>query len=155
MRSGDGFLDQLANHVRGETDAVAAVIEGLAFVIENLSQDERIRFMLSERSRGEKAPSLTSGTALSFSRSMLHRYEVDWRAAGFDEEALGGLAEFCLRILISFLADSSQATPAGATLRKFLARWVEPAVVYPQFAGAVESVGKVASARRSRRRSAS
>jgi AcrR family transcriptional regulator len=155
MRSGDGFLEQLANHVGGETDAVTAVIEGLAFAIENLSKDDRIVYMLSKRSRGELGPSLASDTALAFSRSMLHRYEVDWEANGFDEDALGELSEFLLRILYSFLVDTHQDPRDGVQLRTFLARWVGPAVIYPRFAGAMESVTKVAMPQRSRRRSAS
>ncbi|MBB3604108.1 AcrR family transcriptional regulator [Mycolicibacterium sp. BK556] len=155
MRSGNGFLEQLANHVGGETDAVTAVVEGLAFAIENLSKDDRIGFMLSQGSRGEMAPSLTADTALAFSRSMLHRYDVDWDANGFDEESLSELAEFLLRILYSFLVDSNQAPRAGANLRVFLARWVGPAVVYPRMTGAMESVGNAAAPRRSARRSAS
>lgn len=153
MRSGNGFLDQLANHVRGETDAVSAVVEGLAFAIENLSQDDRIGFMLSKR--GELTPSLTADTALSFSRSMLHRYDVDWEANGFDEQALSELAEFLLRILYSFLVDSNQAPRGGDNLRTFLARWVGPAVVYPRFAAAIESVGNAAAPRPTARRSVS
>lgn len=155
MRSGDGFLDQLANHVGGETDPVTAVIEGLAFAIENLSTDDRIVYLLSKRSRGEIAPSLASDTALTFSRSMLHRYQVDWEANGFDEDALGQLSEFLLRILYSYLVDSTQTPRDGAQLRTFLARWVGPAVVYPRFAGAVELVTKVGVPQRSRRRPAS
>jgi AcrR family transcriptional regulator len=38
-------------------------------------------------------------------RSMLHRYDVDWKQQGFDEARLGELAKFCLRVLHSFLAD--------------------------------------------------
>jgi AcrR family transcriptional regulator len=155
MRSGDGFLEQLANHVGGETDPVTAVIEGLAFAIENLSRDDRIVYMLSNRSRGEAAPSLASDTALAFSRSMLHRYQVDWEANGFDEDALGELSEFLLRILYSYLVDSHQDPRSGAELRTFLARWVGPAVIYPRFAGAMESVTKVAVPQRTRRRPAS
>jgi len=153
MRSGNGFLEQLAGHVGGETDAVTAVVEGLAFAIENLSKDDRITFMLS--TRGEMAPSLTADTALSFSRSMLHRYDVDWDANGFDEAALSELAEFLLRILYSFLVDSNQAPRSGPNLRTFLARWVGPAVVYPRFTEAMKSVGNAAAPRRSARRSAS
>jgi len=153
MRSGDGFLEQLAGHVDGETDAVTAVVEGLAFAIENLAKDDRIGFMLSRR--GELAPSLTADTALSFSRSMLHRYDVDWEANGFDEQALSELAEFLLRILYSFLVDSNQAPRGGENLRVFLARWVGPAVVFPRFAGAIDSVSKATKPRRPARRSAS
>jgi AcrR family transcriptional regulator len=156
MRSGDGFLEQLANHVRGETDAVTAVIEGLAFAIENLSKDERIGFMMTQRSRGEVAPSLTSDTALAFSRSMLHRYEVDWEVNGFDEDALGELSEFLLRVLYSFLIDTAKTPRHGENLRTFLARWVGPAVIYPRFADAMGAIIKVtAPPTRSRRRSAS
>ncbi|GAT08374.1 TetR/AcrR family transcriptional regulator [Mycolicibacterium novocastrense] len=155
MRSGDGFLDQLAHHVGDETDAVTAVVEGLAFAIENLSRDDRIIYILSKRSRGELAPSLSSDTALAFSRSMLHRYEVDWDANGFDEEALGELAEFLLRILYSYLVDTNKKHPTGTELRTFLARWVGPAVIYPRFAVAMESVAKVAVPQRPDRRSAS
>jgi hypothetical protein len=112
--------------------------------------------MMTSRSRGEVAPSLTSDTALSFSRSMLHRYEVDWEANGFDEEALGELSEFCLRVLYSFLIDTAKAPRHGDNLRTYLARWVGPAVIYPRFADAMGAITKVASpSTRSRRRSAS
>lgn len=154
MRSGDGFLEQLANHVGDETEAVTAVIEGLAFAIENLSKDDRIGFMLSKRSVGEVAP-FASNTALAFSRSMLHRYAVDWEANGFDEDGLGELSEFLLRILYSYLIDSNHTSHTGADLRTFLARWIAPAVVYPRFAGAMESVTNITVPQRSRRRSAS
>lgn len=155
MRSGDGFLEQLANHLRGESDPVTAMVEGVAFAIEQLAMDDRIGFMLNKRSRGEISTSLTSDTALAFSRSMLHRYEVDWAAAGFDEEALRELSEFCLRVLYSFLIDPGQEPRSGQELRRFLARWIGPAIVYPCFAGAVDSLTKVATPTRGRRRSAS
>lgn len=156
MRSGDGFLEQLANHVSGETDAVTAVVEGLAFAIENLSTDDRMIYILSKRSGGEVAPSLASDTALAFSRSMLHRYEVNWEAHGFDEDALGELSEFLLRILYSYLVDSAQITRDSAQLRTFLARWVGPALLYPRLAGGMQSITKVtASQAKSRRKSAS
>jgi hypothetical protein len=111
---------------------------------------------MTSRSRGEVAPSLTSDTALSFSRSMLHRYEVDWEANGFDDEALVELSEFCLRVPYSFLIDTAKAPRHGDNLRTYLARWVGPAVIYPRFADAMGAITKVASpSTRSRRRSAS
>ncbi|UMB69719.1 TetR/AcrR family transcriptional regulator [Mycobacterium paraterrae] len=154
MRSGDGFLDQLANHVGGETDVVTAVVEGLAFAIENLSADDRMVYILSKRSRGEVAPSLASDTALAFSRAMLHRYQIDWTANGFDEDSLGELSEFLLRILYSYLVDSAEITRDSAQLRTFLARWVGPAVLYPRLAGGMQSIAKVTAPHaRSRHRS--
>lgn len=155
MRSGDGFLEQLADHVRDETDPATAMVEGLAFAIEHLSEDNRIGLILSKRSPNAAGTTLTSDTALTFSRAMLHRYEVDWEAAGFDEDALGELSEFCLRVLYSFLIDRGHTTRSGDDLRRFLARWIGPAVVYPRLTGAVESLTKFTAPQRSRRRSAS
>lgn len=86
---------------------------------------------------------------------MLHRYEVDWDANGFDEDALSELAEFLLRLLYSFLVDNGNAPRDPHDLRVFLARWVGPAVIYPRFAGALDSVAKVSAPKRTRRRSAS
>ena len=156
MRSGDGFLEHLADHVRGETDPVSAMVEGVAFAIEHLADDDRIGFMLTKRKQGEAFSSITSDTALAFSRSMLHRFEVDWEKHGFDDAALDELSEFCLRMLHSFLIDRGPGARSGEDLRRFLARWIGPAIIYPRFAGAMDSLTKVAApARRSRRRSAS
>jgi AcrR family transcriptional regulator len=156
MRSGDGFLEHLADHVRGETDPVSAMVEGVAFAIENLADDDRIGYMLTKRKQGEAFSSITSDTALAFSRSMLHRFEVDWEKHGFDDAALDELSEFCLRMLHSFLIDRGPGPRGGEDLRRFLARWIGPAIIYPRFAGAMDSLTKVgAPSRRSRRRSAS
>jgi AcrR family transcriptional regulator len=155
MRSGDGFLEQLADHLRGETDPVSAMVEGMAFAIENLSEDDRIGFMLTKKDQGELTPSITSDTALAFSRSMLHRFDVDWEANGFDDDALDELSEFCLRVLYSFLVDRGHAARDGEALRQFLARWIGPAIIYPRFGGAMDALTKVAARPRTRRRSAS
>lgn len=155
MRSGDGFLEHLAEHVRGETDPVRAMVEGVAYAIENLADDDRIGLMLTRPARGEAFASITSDTALAFSRSMLHRFEVDWEANGFDDAALDELSEFCLRILHSFLIDRGPGPRSGDDLRQYLARWIGPAIIYPRFAGAMDSLTKVAAPRRTRRRSAS
>lgn len=157
MRSGDGFLDQLAEHVRGETDPAKAIIEGVSFAIENLADDDRIRFILTKRREGEVTATITSDTALAFSRSMLHRYDVDWEASGFDDAALDELSEFCLRLLYSFLVDRGRPPRRGHDLRQFLARWIGPAIIYPRFATAMDSMTNLAkvSPRVSRRRSAS
>ena len=145
MRSGDGFLEHLADHVRGETDPVSAMVEGVAFAIENLADDDRIGYMLTKRKQGEAFSSITSDTALAFSRSMLHRFEVDWEKHGFDDAALDELSEFCLRILHSFLIDRGPGPRSGEDLRRFLARWIGPAIIYPRFAGAMDWVNDTAA----------
>jgi len=155
MRSGDGFLEQLAEHLEGQTDPVGAMVEGMAFTIEQVADNEQIVFLLTKREQGTISASITSDTALAFSRSILHHFDIDWDANGFDEAALDELSEFCLRVLYSFLVDRARAPRDAEGLRRFLARWVGPAIIYPRFAGAMQSLTKVAAPRRVRRRSAS
>jgi hypothetical protein len=66
---------------------------------------------------------------------MLHRFDVDWEAHGFDDAALDELSEFCLRVRYSFLVDRGQGPCDADALRQFLARWIAPAIIYPRFAG--------------------
>jgi AcrR family transcriptional regulator len=157
MRSADGFLDRLARHVRGLTDPVAATLEGMVFAIQDLAADAQIGIMLSRREQGGVSASISSDTALTFGRAMLHRFDVDWAANGFDEAALEELAEFSIRVLHSFLIDRGQTPRDTNGLRQFLARWLGPAIVYPRVAAAMESVGTAAAAasRAPKRRTAS
>jgi AcrR family transcriptional regulator len=141
MRSADGFLGHLATHVKGITDPVVAMIEGVAYAVEQLAADNQVEFVLSQRRRGGQAVvSIMSDTALAFGRSMLHKYDVDWEQHGFDEAGLDELAEFCLRVLHSFLADPGHPPRRGADLRRYLTRWIGPAVAYPQLAHAMDAL---------------
>jgi AcrR family transcriptional regulator len=140
MRSADGFLDHLAARLEGVTDPVAAMIEGIAFAIERLASDNQVAPVLSQRRRGGQPASIVSDTALAFGRSMLHRLDVDWERHGFDDAALDELSEFGLRVLHSFLADPGRPPRSGADLRRYLTRWIGPAVAYPQLARAMNAL---------------
>lgn len=140
MRSADGFLDRLATHLKGVTDPVLAMTEGMAFAIERLASDHQVELVLNQRHRGGQTVSITSDTALAFGRSMLHRFDVDWEDHGFDEAALDELNEFGLRVLQSFLADPGRPPRSGADLRRYLTRWIGPAIAYPQLARALDAL---------------
>ena len=132
MRSAHGFLDQLAEHISGLTEPVEALVEGVAFAVETLTGDPQIDNLLRGGAKHGAPVSLTSDTALAFSRSMLHRLDVDWPANGFDGPALDRLAELGLRTLHSLLVDPGQPPRDGAALREFIFRWLGPAIVYPR-----------------------
>ena len=138
MRTADGFLDHMADHLRGVTDPVVAMTEGMAFAIEQLASDKQVEFVLNQRQRGGKKISIISDTALAFGRSMLHRYDIDWESYGFNETGLDELNEFCLRVLHSFLADPGRPSRSGAELRRYLTRWIGPAIAYPQIMRAMD-----------------
>jgi len=133
MRTVDGFIDQVVEHVRGVSDPVSAVVESVSFGIENLVGDPQLENLLTLRQEGEAVTSLTSDTAITFCLSVFHRFDVDWKSHGFDAAALRDLCEMTARTVQSLLTDPRQPE-AGTELRRFIARWLGPAVLYPRVA---------------------
>jgi AcrR family transcriptional regulator len=132
MRAVDGFLDQAVERVSGQNDPVIAVVECVSFGIENLVGDPQLEGLLSRRQAGEDVISLTADTAISFCLSVFHRLDVDWTLHGFDTNALVELAEMTLRTVQSLLTDPGQQPRDEIALRRFVARWLGPAILYPR-----------------------
>ncbi|OBG27815.1 TetR/AcrR family transcriptional regulator [Mycobacterium sp. E3198] len=134
MRAVNGFIDQVADHVSGLNDPVAALVEIVSFGVENLAGDPQLERLLTRRDEGETVTSLTSDTAISFCLPVFHRLDVDWELHGFDTAALRELAEMTLRTVQSMLTDPGQVPRSGLELRRFVARWLGPAILYPRLA---------------------
>lgn len=117
LRAVDGFIDQVAERVRGLNDPVTAVVECVSFAVENLTGN---------------VTSLTSDTAIEFCLSVFHRLNVDWKLHGFDETALRELPEMTLRTVQSILIDPGQPPREEIPLRSFVARWLGPAILHPR-----------------------
>jgi AcrR family transcriptional regulator len=132
MRSVNGFIDQVLDHVEGLNDPVAAVVEIISFAVENLAGDPQLESLLARPSGGEAATTLTSDTAITFCLSALHRLDVDWNLHGFDASALTQLAEMILRTVQSLLNDPGEPPREGLALRRFVARWLGPAILQPR-----------------------
>jgi len=145
MRAADGFIDQLAEHVGGLTDPVAAMVESVSYSVERLAGDRQFENLLTTREDGGQATSLTSDTAMTFARSILQRFDIDWEQHGFDEEALDELAELSLRTMHSILVDPGQPARDGVVLRRFVARWLGPAILYPRLTQVVDAITKPAT----------
>ncbi len=132
IRAVDGFIDQVVRHVSGFHDPVAAVVESVSFGIENLAGDPQLENLLTQRHEGEAITSLTSQTAITFCLSVFHRFDVDWSLHGYDSTGLGELAEMMLRTVQSILTDPGQQPREGIELRRFVTRWLGPAILYPR-----------------------
>ncbi|BBZ43402.1 hypothetical protein MPRM_06830 [Mycobacterium parmense] len=134
MRAVDGFIDQAAEHVSGHNDPVTAIVESVSFGIENLAGDPQLEKLLTRGHEGEAVTSLTSDTAVTICLSVFHRFNVDWRLHGYDSAALSELAEMTLRTVQSILTDPAQPPREGIELRRFITRWLGPAILYPRMA---------------------
>ncbi|KAA0111793.1 TetR/AcrR family transcriptional regulator [Mycolicibacterium sp. P1-5] len=134
MRAVDGFIDQVVEHVRGVNDPVSVVVESVSFGIEHLVGDPQLENLLTLRHEGEAVTSLTSDTAITFCLSVFHRFDVDWGSHGFDDTALRDLCEMTARTVQSLLTDPRRRSPDAIELRRFIARWLGPAILYPRMA---------------------
>lgn len=132
MRAVDGFIDQAVDHVRGLNDPVTALVESLSFGVENLIGDPQLESLLTRRIEGEAVTSLTSDTATALCLSVFDRLDVDWELHGFDTAALHELAEMFLRTVQSLLIDPGPQERDGIELRRFITRWLGPAILFPR-----------------------
>lgn len=132
MRAVDGFIDQAVEHVRGQNDPVTALVESLSFGVENLIGDPQLESLLTRRIEGEAVTSLTSDTATALCLSVFGRLDVDWQLHGFDTAALHELAEMFLRTVQSLLIDPGPQERDGIELRRFITRWLGPAILFPR-----------------------
>ncbi len=124
----NGFLDRLADRVAGITDPADAVVEGIATALEWLPNDKHIGLLLGPDRRNAFTPAVTSDVAVEFARTMLGRFDVDWVAAGYTDDDLDELAEHLLRVIQSFVVDPGRPARTGVGLRRYLRRWVAPAL---------------------------
>ncbi len=124
IASVDGFLDRLAVHVRGLTDPAGAMVEAVLFTLEEIHRIPHLGLMLS----GEQAEGVTSPEAVAFGLTMAHRFDVDWAAHGYDEDALRGLVEYALRTMQSFFLSPADPSAGREALRRYLQRWMGTAI---------------------------
>ena len=123
-----GFLDRLADQLGAIDDPTQAVVEGIVYTLEQLSQDRYLRLVVEPGKASAFTAGVTSDMAIGFGRSILERFDIDWAAAGFGGEKLDGLAEFMLRTLQSFIVDPGGPDRRGDGLREYLDDWIAPAI---------------------------
>jgi AcrR family transcriptional regulator len=128
QRAATAFLDRLAEHLRGLTDPVEAVAEGIATALEWLPTDKHMGLLLMPGRASAFSQTVTSDEAMLFANSMLRRFDVDWSGLGFTDPDLDELAEHLLRIIQSFVIDPGRPPRRGDDLRDYLRRWVGSAI---------------------------
>lgn len=125
------FLNSLAAHVRKIHDPAEAVVEGIAHTLERLPHERYLGLLLTPGKASAFSAGVTSDMALSFGRSIVERFAVDWTSVGIEDHDLDQLVEFMLRIFQSLVIDPGRPPRRGKELRAFLRRWVGPAVKSP------------------------
>lgn len=120
----DGFLDRLAESVRGITDPAEAMTEGVMFTLAEVSRIPHLRIMLSGPQAAASSVNVASDEGQAFGMRMITRFDVDWEKYGYDESSLHDLVEFTLRTMLSFFVAPNDPTRSPEELRRFVRRWL-------------------------------
>ncbi|CQD04117.1 transcriptional regulator [Mycolicibacterium conceptionense] len=120
----DGFLDRLAESVRGITDPAEAMTEGVMFTLEEVARVPHLRIMLSGPQAAASSVNVASDEGQAFGMRMITRFDVDWEKYGYDEAALRELVEFTLRTMLSFFVAPNDPARSREELRRFVRRWL-------------------------------
>jgi AcrR family transcriptional regulator len=124
----EGFLDRVAAELGSINDPTEAVVEGIAYTLEQLPHDRYLSLVMQPGKASAFTAGVTSDVAIGFGRSILARFDIDWPTAGFADHKLDELLEFMLRILQSLILDPGRPQRSGTALRQYLYEWVAPAV---------------------------
>ena len=122
------FVDQLRSRLDAIADPVDWIIEGIAIPVEWLPSRPHMTLLLATGRAEPFAQGFTSSIAVEMTRAAFRSSSIDWRALGFSRTELDELIDLMLRLIASLLIDPPDPPFTRAKLRRYLRRWVAPAV---------------------------
>ncbi|NLV80159.1 MAG: TetR/AcrR family transcriptional regulator [Rhodococcus sp.] len=128
IASVSGFLDRLAEQVRGIEDPVDATVEAVVYTLAEVRRTPHLGILLSSSYANVQPQNMTSDEAQAFGMTMIRRFDVDWESHGYDDAALSELVEYLLRTMLSFFVSPGNPPRTDDEMRRYLTRWVGSAV---------------------------
>jgi AcrR family transcriptional regulator len=122
------FSDQMLVHLQGITDLAEWVVEGMAISVEWLPSRHHLMLLLTTGRPESFARGFTSPVAVDMTRRAMHLSSVDWDAHGLAHNEIDELVHLMLRLVASMLIDPPNPPFSKSELRRYLRRWVAPAV---------------------------
>jgi AcrR family transcriptional regulator len=122
------FIDRVDEQLRGITDPAEWAVQCVAAGIEILPSQPYLTLFLDVGKTATFSRSFASDDAMTISRELFKRADVDWSAHGFEEEDVIELERYMLRLLLSFVLAPAEPAQSGDELRRYLRRWLGPAV---------------------------
>lgn len=131
----DHYVTRLIDHSGSTDDPAEFIIEAMAYTIERLPNDRYLTVLLAAGEPAAFTRRATTEQAFEVCREVLQRSRMRWADHGYSGADLADLSEFVVRVTLSFLSDPKPPQRDAIELRRFLRRWVAPAVATVQQAG--------------------
>lgn len=122
------FSDQMRAHLREITDPAEWVVEGIATPIEWIPARPHMMLLLATGRSEHFARGFTSSVAVDMTRGAFRDSSIDWPALGFSNKDIDELIDLMLRLIASMLIDPPDPQYSKAKLRRYLRRWIAPAI---------------------------
>src|SRR5438445_6767775 len=122
------FSDRVRAHLQGITDPAEWVVEGIAINIEWLPSRAHLSLLLAAGRTVPFARGFTPSVAVDMTREVFRSSSIDWPALGFSQSDIDELIDLMLRLIASMLIDPPDPPYTKAKLRRYLRRWIAPAV---------------------------
>jgi AcrR family transcriptional regulator len=123
------FIERVVAHVADLADPAEVIVEAMLFCLDALPNERYLSLLPAVGRRDILVVEATSPMALELGRRMYRRLSIDWDALGYLDRDIDELVELMLRLLQSFILDPGHPPRSQAEQRKYLHRWVAPAVV--------------------------
>ncbi len=123
------FSDELRAHLSKFTEPAEWIVEGIATPIEWIPLRPQLTLLLTAGRTEPFMTGFTSSIALEMTREAIRLAPVDWAGAGLSHMEIEELADLMLRLIASMLIDPPDPPRTGASLRRYLRRWIAPALV--------------------------
>lgn len=111
-----------------DLDVTSQLIEVVAFIIERLPHEPQLALLLANDRTNQFSRSMLTPAEITRCRMVLHHSKIDWDALGYTDGDIDELVEFLLRIIQSMVIAPIQPPRTGPELRRYLRRWVGPAL---------------------------
>jgi AcrR family transcriptional regulator len=123
------LVEHVVNHLADiDGDAADAAIEIVAYIYEHLRDDLALNRLIAPGRISSTVAGMTTPSAIALGRAWLAGFPVDWDAAGLSGDVQAEFVEHLLRTLQSFVLDPGEPARSGAEVRRYLQRWVAPAL---------------------------
>jgi AcrR family transcriptional regulator len=123
----EGFMMQVENITSG-MDVTQQLVEVVAYIVERLPHEPLLTLLLANDRSNSFSRTMLSPSVIARCRAILQRTHINWSALGYDDETVDELVEFLLRIIQSMLIAPSDPPRSSADLRRYLRRWIGPAL---------------------------
>ncbi len=122
------FSEQMQAHLHEITDPAEWIVEGIAIPIEWLPSRHHLMLLLAAGRSEPFARGFTSPVAVDMTRRVFRLSSIDWDTHGFSQQDIDELIHLMLRLIASMLIDPPEPPYTKSELRRYLRRWIAPAV---------------------------